>query len=63
MFIKIQGKAKQKGNVILHLHIDDIIQRIDFQVILVGIVCPVYRIVEGQQMLFLREQGANSVSL
>ena len=46
MLIKIQGEAKQKGNVIFHLHIDDIVQRIDFQILLVGIVCPVYRIVE-----------------
>ena len=56
MLVKIQGKSKQEGNVIFHLQVNDILQRIDLQVFLVGVIRLVYRIVEGQQMLPLRKQ-------
>ena len=58
MYSDAHGRIQKKGHIILHPQIKHILQRIDFQFFCIVIICPVYRIVKLQQILFVTKDKA-----
>ena len=63
MFIQIQSGSDQKRHIILHRHVNGILQRVDGQKLRVGVRSPVHCIVQLQQFSSVAEQHGEDTGL
>ena len=63
MLVEIQLIRNDKGQIVLHLHKDRILQGHNLQIIRIAVSTPAYRIVQFQQILFIPEQEAKQAIL
>ena len=63
MLVKIELIRNDKGQIILHLHKDCILQGHNLQFVRIAVRTAVYRIVQFQQILFIPEQEAKQAIL
>ena len=63
MFIQVQLRIDEEGQVVFHGKIKDIFQSIDFQFLRVGIISSVDRVIKIQKIPFITEDKAKQTIL